>query len=146
MPREVKAKHPHRPLYPVSERMQQKVRVVVSLAFLAISSAEARSAPANTLPDLWRELSACVRAPTESVGSEVTILFTLKRDGSLLGKPRITHSHLRGDAETQNAFMVEAIGALAKCLPVDITDGLGGAIAGRPLSIRIDRQPKQTDT
>jgi hypothetical protein len=126
--------------------MHQKIRVIASLAFLAASSIEARSAPANTLPDLWRELSACVKAPGDNAGSELTIVFTLKRDGSLLGKPRITHSHLLGDAETQNAFMVEAIGALAKCLPVDITDGLGGAIAGRPLSIRIGRQPKQTDT
>ncbi len=125
--------------------MRQKVRIIASLAFLATSPIEAETAPANTLPDLWRELSACVRAPSESVGSEVTILFTLKRDGSLLGKPRITHSHLLGDGDAQNAFVAGAVGALAKCLPVSITDGLGGAIAGHPLSIRIGRVPKQTD-
>ena len=120
--------------------------MIASLASLAATSVEARSAPANTLPDLWRELSACVKAPTESAGSEVTILFALKRDGSLLGKPRITHSHLLGDADAQNAFLAEATGALAACLPLSVTDALGGAIAGRPLSIRIGRRPKQTDT
>jgi hypothetical protein len=126
--------------------MHQKIRIIASLAFLAASPIEARSAPANTLPDLWRELSACVKGPGDSAGSELTIIFALKRDGSLLGKPRITHSHLLGDADAQNAFVAGAIGALAKCLPISITDDLGGAIAGRPLSIRIGRLPKQTNT
>ena len=44
-------------------------------------------APANTLADLWRELNACVKTPAAGAGSEVTIVFTLRRDGSLLGKP-----------------------------------------------------------
>jgi hypothetical protein len=128
-----------------SQRMRQKVRIVASLAFLAASPIEARSAPANTLADLSRELSACVKAPGDSSGSELTIIFALKRDGSLLGKPRITHSHLLGDADGQSAFVAGAVGALAKCLPANITDNLGGAIAGRPLSIRIGRVPKPTD-
>ena len=58
------------------------------------------------------------------------IVFALKRDGSLLGLPRITHSRLVGDADAQKAFVTDAVRALAKCLPVSITDGLGGAIAG----------------
>ena len=66
--------------------MHQKIRIIASLASLAASSIEARSAPANTLPDLWRELSACVKAPSDSAGSALTIVFALKRDGSLLGK------------------------------------------------------------
>jgi hypothetical protein len=116
------------------------------LGFLAASPIEARSTPVNTLPDLWRELSACVKVPGDGAGSELTIIFALKRDGSLLGKPRITQSHLLGDGDAQNAFVAGAIGALAKCLPISITDDLGGAIAGRPLSIRIGGLPKQTDT
>ena len=124
----------------------QKIRIIALLALLAASPIEARSAPANTLSDLWRELSACVKAPGASLGSELTIVFALKRDGSLLGKPRITHSHLLGDADAQKAFVADAIGALAKCLPLSITDDLGGAIAGRPLSIRIGRRPRETDT
>jgi hypothetical protein len=124
----------------------RKILIIAFLAFFAASSIEARSAPANTLPELWRELSACVKAPSDSAGSELTIVFALKRDGSLLGKPRITHSHLLGDANAQRAFVANAIGALAKCLPLSLTDDLGGAIAGRPLSIRIAGRAKQTET
>ncbi len=123
-----------------------RIRIIAALTFLAASPIEARSAPANTLSDLWREISACVKAPGASAGSELTIVFALKRDGSLLGKPRITHSHLVGDADAQKAFVADAIGALAKCLPVSVTDDLGGSIAGRPLSIRIGRRARETDT
>ena len=121
-------------------------RTAISLAILIAGVTQAASAPANSLSDLWRSLSACIQAPRESVGSELTIVFALKRDGSLLGRPRITHSHLVGDADAQKAFVADAIEAVAKCLPVDISDALGGAIAGRPLSIRIGRRPKETDT
>jgi hypothetical protein len=114
------------------------------VAILVASSAQAVSAPANTLPELRRSLSLCIRAPTEAAGSELTIVFALKRDGSLLGQPKITHSLLLGDSSAQAAFVADAIGALAKCLPASITDALGGAIAGRPLSVRIGRRPEGT--
>ena len=123
----------------------RKIRLVTSLAFLVATSIEARSAPANTLTDLWRELSACVKVPSDTAGSELTIVFALKRDGSLLGKPRITHSHLLGSAEAQSAFVADAIAAVAACLPLSVTNALGGAIAGRPLAIRISSgRPTQT--
>jgi hypothetical protein len=125
--------------------MPQKHRAAIALALFIASTVQAASSPANTLLELWRELGACVRAPSESADSELTIVFALKRDGSLLGKPRITHSHLLGDADAQRAFVADAIGALAKCLPAKITDGLGSAIAGRPLTVRIGRRPKETN-
>ena len=127
-------------------RLHKAKAAAIALAILVANTAQAASAPANTLSELWRSLSTCIQMPNESVGSELTIVFALKRDGSLLGQPRITHSHLLGDAEAQKSFVADAIGSLAKCLPVNITDGLGGAIAGRPLSIRIGRRPKETDT
>lgn len=92
--------------------------------------------PADTLRALGPALTACWRPPPGSEGSEITIRFSLRRDGSLLGQPRITYSRLSGDAETQRAFVAAALGGLAACLPARITDGLGGTIAGRPLTIR----------
>ena len=126
--------------------MRRKLLIIVALALLAAAPAQAQSVAANSLPDLWRGLSRCIGAPGDNAGSELTIVFALKRDGTLLGMPRITHSHLMGDAEAQKNFVALAIGALEKCLPVKITDDLGGAIAGRLFAIRIGRRPKETDT
>ncbi|KAA2243956.1 hypothetical protein [Salinarimonas soli] len=90
----------------------------------------------GTLRDLGPALTACWRAPPETDGSEVTVRFSLKRDGSLLGQPRITYSKLVGDSGRQRAFVSAALGALAECLPVRLSESLGGTIAGRPLTIR----------
>jgi hypothetical protein len=71
-------------------------------------------------------------------------MFALKRDGSLLGTPRITHSHLLGATDDQSSFVAAAIKSFSRCMPLSVTDGLGGAIAGRLLSIRIGVRPKET--
>ncbi len=100
----------------------------------------ARGAPASTLNALWDTLGGCVRildVPPSAAGSEVTVLFSLTRTGALQGKPRITHAQLVGSASDQRTFIRAALVAVSRCLPLDITDGLGGAIAGRPLRFRI---------
>ena len=107
----------------------------------------APAAPVDSLATLWTSLNACVRltdVPAPALGSEVTVLFSLTRRGALLGRPRITHAKLVGREGDQQAFVGEALRAVARCLPLDVTDGLGGAIAGHPLRIRItSRRPER---
>lgn len=107
---------------------------------LMFAGSTAQADPVNTLHDLWEVLGACARhaqvAP-EAAGSEVTVLFTLKRDGSLQGKPRITYARLVGDSDQQRAFIATSLSAIADCFPIQITDGLGGAVAGRPIRFRV---------
>lgn len=92
--------------------------------------------PADTLEALGQALTACFEAPAGSSGSEMTVLVSLRRNGTVLGRPRITFSHLTGDEDQRRAFVAAALGALKACTPVSVTPGLGGAIAGRPFSIR----------
>jgi hypothetical protein len=114
------------------------------LAFLAPASSF--GAPANTLRELFAELERCFVTPKGVVGSELTIVFSLRRDGGLLGKPRISFSKLGGDALEKRKFAGDIANAFDKCLPVSITDALGGAIAGRPMSIRFVVHPRETNT
>jgi hypothetical protein len=125
--------------------MERSFQILIALALLIATPVKAQGVAANTLPDLWRGLKLCMGAPGDNAGSELTIVFSLKRDGSLLGTPRITHSRLMGEAAAQRDFVAAAIGALEKCLPVKITDQLGGAIAGRLFAIRIGRRPRETN-
>jgi hypothetical protein len=103
------------------------------------------AAPANTLIELRRHFGSCLgRRPLGPAGSQVTITFMTKRDGSIFGKPRITFSHLEGDKETRQRFIDDAERAVDACLPLKITPALGGAIAGRPLFITLGRpKPEQ---
>src|SRR5271166_2275737 len=109
------------------------------LAFaLALTPSEALPAPADTLHELFAQLDECLtsRSVRGAAGSELTVVFSLRRDGSLLGKPRITFAQLSGSPAAQRAFAQGIASAFEHCLPARITDGLGGAIAGRPLSMR----------
>jgi hypothetical protein len=107
---------------------------------MTLAGSVAHTQPANSLHDLWQALGACARrAPVapEAAGSEITVLFTLKRDGSLQGKPRIAYSRLIGDKIDQQAFVAASLSAIASCFPLPMTDGLGGAVAGRPIRFRL---------
>lgn len=106
-----------------------------SIAF-ALPTAPAEARPANTMRELGQELRACF-ASVRLGGSTVTIVFSLKRDGSLLGKPRISYSKPPDDPEVQRRDFAEIAQALDACLPLSITDALGGAIAGRPIALPI---------
>jgi hypothetical protein len=98
------------------------------------------AAPANTLMELRRQLGGCLASkPFGPPGSQVTITFMMKRDGSVFGKPRITFSHLEGDAEARQSFVDDAERAVEACLPLKVTPALGGAIAGRPFFITLGR-------
>jgi hypothetical protein len=119
--------------------------LLCSLCFAqAVLAAEAR--PANTLRELYPMLTRCWLAPLGSDGSTVTVGITLKRDGTVFGQPTITYSKLTGDTDAQKRFVASVLAALAACTPVAITDGLGGAIAGRRVFIRFESQAPQTRT
>jgi len=58
-------------------------------------------------------------------GSEITVVFSLRRNGALFGKPRISHAKLLGDANAQKTSSPACSAGFARCLPLGITDGLG---------------------
>lgn len=92
--------------------------------------------PINTLRETWEALYACWQPPTGSQGMEITLVFSLRRDGTLIGKPRATWSKLSGSSDDQRAFVASVLSALSEALPLPLTDAMGGAVAGRPLALR----------
>jgi len=121
-----------------------KISIALLLAPL-ILSADAKGAPANTLRELYTALGECVKAPEGLPGSEITVVFSLKRDGSLLGRPRISHAKLLGDTSAQKEFVRNVLSAFDKCLPLSLTEGLGGAVAGRSMYFRVVSRPREID-
>ena len=104
--------------------------------FITPSGAQPNKPEVDRLADLWPALSACWQPPAGSHGMEITLRFSLTRQGAIPGEPRITYSKLNGPPEARRAFRNMAMAALEACTPVNLSDGLGGAIAGRPISIR----------
>jgi hypothetical protein len=75
--------------------------------------------------------------PLGPAGSQLTIMFMMKSDGSIFGKPRISYSHLEGDEEAKQRFVDDVERAVMACLPFRVTPALGGAIAGRLFSVTL---------
>lgn len=95
--------------------------------------------PVDTLRALYPALAACWRQPdglARFERTEITARFSLRRDGSVIGTPHITFAQSPGDIRARGLLTEAALDAIARCTPVAVTPALGGAIAGRPLTLR----------
>ena len=110
---------------------------LATLVVLAGAEPAGAGEPANTLATVFADLEACVGNVGLEPGTDVTLQFSLNRRGGLIGKPRITHMHWAGDETARKASAAAIAEAFDRCLPVAITDKLGGAIAGRPIAFRL---------
>jgi hypothetical protein len=99
----------------------------------------------NTIRDVFGALRACFAGAPFGENSQdlaATIRFSFTRDGHILGEPRFTYVQSGISASAKQSFE-QAIGhALLSCAPFPFTEGLGGALAGRPFSIRIVKPAK----
>jgi TonB family protein len=77
-------------------------------------------------------------APAALAGSrgEVTVRFTMRRDGSLAGTPRITFINAPAGSAKRAALEQAALAAIERCAPAPLSEGLGQALAGRPFTMR----------
>jgi len=114
--------------------------LAVAVALLSFAARAQDRPPANTLMDVRRTLGACLQRTRVATGSRVTIVFMMRRDGSIFGKPRITYAHREGDADMKRRFLDEAERAVDGCLPLKVTPPLGAAIAGRMFAITLGRE------
>jgi hypothetical protein len=79
---------------------------------------------------------------------QITVMLSFKRNGELLGKPRITYETPNASEDERLSYRVAMAQALTRCMPLQFTDGLGNALAGRPITIRFidDRKLQQAET
>lgn len=92
----------------------------------------------DTITDLFAVLRSCWSPPADTAGShlQISVSFSFKRSGELLGAPRLTFA-TPGASTASRVYYLDAIKAsLQACLPLSFTAGLGGAIAGRPIMVR----------
>jgi hypothetical protein len=106
--------------------------------------------PLNTLQELFSALETCWQPPPldqARPGTEITIRFSLNRSGEVLGEPRFTYSTPSLPAEIKSAYQRSIAEMLKRCTPLFLSEGLAGAIAGRPISGRFidDRSQRRTE-
>jgi hypothetical protein len=106
----------------------------------------------NTIGDLFAALRSCWSPPpAESAreGMQMSVRFSFKRSGEIIAVPRMTYATAGVSADTRATYMKAINTSLYSCVPLKFTDGLGGALAGRPIAIRyVDNREleKRSDT
>ena len=66
----------------------------------------------------------------------MSVRFSFKRSGDIIATPRLTFSTAGVSADTRTTYLKAINASLAACAPLKFTNGLGGALAGRPIAIR----------
>jgi hypothetical protein len=99
----------------------------------------------NTIREVFGALRACFSKPMGEPGPQevsATIRFSFTRSGEILGEPRFTYVQPGLTADVRQAFEREVGHTLVACMPLPFTDGLGGALAGRPFTVRVVKPAK----
>jgi hypothetical protein len=93
----------------------------------------------DTIGDLFAELRSCWSPPPQDAareGMQMSVRFSFKRSGEMIGPPRVTFSTAGVPADTRATYLKAINASLDACIPLKFTSGLGGALAGRPIAIR----------
>ncbi len=149
----------HRRVYSVhnstelQEMMLARLLVSIVMTIVSLLTSPLRSEAhenIDTLRELFSVLQSCWIPPSIErafAGAAVLAKFSLNKDGGLVGEPRIVFLTHRAPQVTEKVYRDAVISALGRCLPLPLSDRLGGAVAGRPLTIRfVDQRQKLRQT
>jgi hypothetical protein len=93
----------------------------------------------NTIRDVFSALRGCWIPPEKDVarsGTQITLRFSFNSHGGMISEPRTTYVSADTTADVREIYWNAATAALKRCTPLQFTDGLGGALAGRPFAVR----------
>jgi hypothetical protein len=124
---------------------------LMTACLILADHASAEDTSVNTLDEMFARLKHCWHPPalpSGSSGMQITVLVSFQRNGEILGKPRITFETPDASEADSIAYRTAVMETLQHCTPMPFTDGMGGAVAGRPFTLRFDDRrnlPKPTE-
>jgi hypothetical protein len=104
-----------------------------------IALAQTGPAQVDSIKDVVARLRTCWRPPpatSANPGIDITVVVSFKRDGHILGHPRITYESEQATDNDRVAYRIAVMEALQRCTPMPFTEGMAGAVAGRPFAVR----------
>ncbi len=105
----------------------------ITLAGTVRASDPAATGAVTRIRDLFGRLRACWHPPGGR--GETTIRLAFRRDGSLLGPPRVTWRG-PGPEEARERLRRSVLAGVEACAPLAFSPSFGQAIAGRPVAVR----------
>jgi len=123
--------------YPYGENLQLTIQTVPPKQDEAKYQRPAHDL--DNIGDLFAELRSCWSPPPADAareGMQLSVRFSFKKSGEMIGPPRVTFATAGVPADTRDTYLKSINASLNACIPLKFTDGLGGALAGRPIAIR----------
>jgi hypothetical protein len=104
---------------------------------LPMLTASSEAQQLDTIKDVVIKLHGCWRPPPLSRANpmDITVVVSFNREGSILGHPRITYESEQASDNDRLQYRIAVMETLQRCTPLPFTEGLGGAVAGRPFAV-----------
>ena len=122
----------------ISARSKPSVWFAAALVWLASAThVSAQLEQLDTIKDVYTKLYSCWRPPPASRANpmDITVIVSFNREGAILGQPRITYESANAGDNDRIAYRIAVMETLQRCAPLPFTEGLGGAVAGRPFAV-----------
>jgi allophanate hydrolase subunit 1 len=108
---------------------------------LGLSTSHSQAAPAqvDTIREIVEKLRSCWKPPPASrahPGIDITVIVSFNRSGEILGHPRITYESEQATDNDRLAYRIAVMETLQRCTPMPFTEGMAGAVAGRPFAVQ----------
>ena len=106
------------------------------IALAGIHAAQAQPAQLETIKAVVEKIYSFWEPPQHvNPKVNVTAIMTFRRDGTILGHPRITYESDQASDNDRLLYRVAIMRALERCTPLSFSEKLGGAVAGHPFAI-----------
>ena len=119
------------------------------LCLASTAPAAAQPPQLDTLKDIFTRLHSCWKPPPLSQANpiDITVVVSFNREGAILGHPKITYESEHASDNDRLKYRIAVMETLQRCTPLPFTEGLGGAVAGRPLAVRFitRKRPPKTE-
>ena len=110
--------------------------------------AQAGAEPVNTIREAYARFGSCWKPPPASRANpeiDITVVVSFMRDGNINGQPKIAYESEQATDNDRLAYRIAVMEALQRCTPMPFTEGMAGAVAGRPFAVlfRHKKRPPQ---
>jgi hypothetical protein len=120
------------------------------LLLWSMSSGYAASDQVDNIKEAFARFRTCWKPPPARRANPdvaITAIVTFRRDGTILGHPKITYESENATDDDRLQYRIAVMEALQRCTPMPFTESMGGAVAGRPFAVRFQiRKPPPKPT
>jgi hypothetical protein len=103
----------------------------------AVASAQTGDRVDN-IHQVFERLVSCWKPPPASRANpeiDITVVVSFMRDGNINGRPKITYESEQATDNDRLEYRIAVMEALQRCTPMPFTEGMAGAVAGRPFAV-----------